>query len=201
MPTTTPTPPTRDLRRICVFCGSSMGARPEFAAAARELARAFVADGITLVYGGATAGLMGVLADETLAGGGEVIGIVPRFIADHVGHTGLTELHVTESMAARKALMTELSDGFISLPGGLGTLEELFEMVVGAQLHLHDKPSGVLNVAGYYDHLEAWLAHARDQQLVKPENVELLLFDPDPRALIDRMRHFTVPSVEKWITG
>lgn len=192
--------PTRDLRRICVFCASSFGARPEFLDATHALADTLVDRGITLVYGGAAVGLMGALADAALARGGEVIGILPQVLVDReIAHQGLSELHIVDSMAERKLLMATLSDGFVSLPGGLGTLEELFEMVVHSQLHLHDKPSGLLNVDGFYDHLVAFLHHAVTEEVLKPANLDLLLVDTDAGALLDRMAAFTPSSTHKWI--
>ncbi len=192
--------PTRDLRRICVFCASSFGARPEFLDATHALADTLVDRGITLVYGGAAVGLMGALADAALARGGEVIGILPQVLVDReIAHQGLSELHIVDSMAERKLLMATLSDGFVSLPGGLGTLEELFEMVVHSQLHLHDKPSGLLNVAGFYDHLVAFLHHAVTEEVLKPANLDLLLVDTDAGGLLDRMAAFTPSSTHKWI--
>ncbi len=192
--------PSRDLRRICVFCASSFGARPDYLEATQALADTLVDRGIAVVYGGAAVGLMSAIADAALARGGEVIGIVPRFLVDReIAHEGLSELHVVESMAERKALMASLSDGFVSLPGGLGTLEEMFEMVVHSQLHLHDKPSGLLNTAGYYDHLVAFLHHAAAERLLKPANLDLLLVDPDPGNLLDAMAAFVASPTDKWI--
>jgi uncharacterized protein (TIGR00730 family) len=192
--------PPRDLRRICVFCASSFGARADYLDAAHALAETLVDQGIALVYGGAAVGLMSAVADATLTRGGEVIGIVPRFLVDReIAHEGLSELHIVESMAERKAVRAALSDGFVSLPGGLGTLEELFEMVVYSQLHLHDKPSGLLNVAGYYDHLQAFLQHAVAEQLIKPANLDLLLVDDHPGRLLDRMAVFSPTPTDKWI--
>src|ERR671932_40439 len=144
------------MRRLCVYAGSNAGARPEYARAAEELARELVARGIGLVYGGGRVGLMGVLADTVLAGGGEAIGVIPQALVDReVGHQGLTELRVVGSMHERKALMAELADAFVALPGGYGTWEEFFEIVTWVQLGLHPKPCGLLNVAGYYDPLLA----------------------------------------------
>lgn len=153
-----------------------------------------------MVYGGAKVGLMGVLADAVLAGGGEVIGVIPAHLeAKEVAHRGLTELRVVSSMHERKAVMAELSDGVIALPGGLGTLEELFEMLTWAQLGLHRKPCGVLNVAGYFDRLLEFLDHAVDQRFISELHRGLLLSDDDPTALVDRMMTYTVPNTGKWL--
>ena len=150
------------MRRVCVFCGAAAGNDPRYAAAAGELGRALAARSIELVTGGGKVGLMGVVADATLAAGGSVIGIIPRFLEEReVAHRGLTELHVVESLHERKALMHELSDGFIVLPGGFGTLDELMESVTWAQLGLHAKPIGIVNVAGYFDDLLAFVEGAR----------------------------------------
>lgn len=193
---------TGALRRVCVFCGSSFGRRPEYRAAARATAEVLVGAGTTIVYGGASVGLMTVVADTALALGGEVIGVLPRFLADvEIDHRGLSELHVVESMAERKALMAELSDGFWVLPGGLGTLEETFEMVVRSQVHLHHKPVGLLDVAGYFGHLRAFLDHAADEHLLRRENLELMLFDDDPDRLLGRMATWDPSVVAKWIDG
>lgn len=190
----------RELRRLCVFCGSSFGDRPAYLTDAHATAELLVAEGITIVYGGASVGLMGALADRALELGGEVIGVLPRFLVDiEINHRGLSELHVTESMAERKALMADLSDGFLALPGGLGTLEELFEMAVRSQLHLHDKPCGLLNTEGYFDHLQAFVHHAADEQLLKRANLDLLIFDNDPAELLDRMRAHEAEPTDKWI--
>ena len=188
------------LRRVCVFCGSSFGARASYREAARVVADLLVDQGIDLVYGGSSVGLMTVVADTVLARGGRVEGIITRHLADHeIAHEGLSRLHVVDSMAERTGLMAELSDGFLVLPGGLGTLDELFEMVVRAQLGLQHKPVGLLDVDGYFAHLQAFLHHAVDERLVKSENLELLVFDTDPERLLDRMRAFDPPQVEKWL--
>ena len=188
------------MTRICVFTGSSPGALDAYAASARELARVLVSRRHTLVYGGAKVGLMGVLADAVIAGGGEVIGVIPAHLeAKEVAHRGLSELRVVGSMHERKAVMSELSDGVIALPGGLGTLEELFEMLTWAQLGLHGKPCGVLNVAGYFDRLLEFLDHAVDQRFISELHRGLLLSDDDPTVLIDRMMAYQVPNTGKWL--
>ena len=188
------------MRRICVYCGSSPGRDPCYAEAARELARALVDRNLGLVYGGAAVGLMGTVADAVLAAGGEVVGVIPHVLeAKEVAHRSLTELHTVGSMHERKALMVELSDGFIALPGGLGTLDELFEVLTWAQLGLHGKPSGLLNVLGYYDGLTRFLEHAVHEQFVRASHREMLLVDTDPGRLLDRFDLYRAPQVTKWL--
>jgi uncharacterized protein (TIGR00730 family) len=188
------------MRSVCVYCGSSAGASPAYAAAAAELGRELAGRGIGLVYGGGNVGLMGAVADAALAAGGAVVGVIPEaLVAREVAHGGLTELHVVASMHDRKALMAELADAFVALPGGLGTLEELFEILTWAQLGLHRKPSGLVNVAGYYDGLVSFLAHAVDERLLRPEHAELLLVDERPAPLLDRLATATPPVLPKWI--
>ncbi|HKO58197.1 MAG TPA: TIGR00730 family Rossman fold protein [Thermoanaerobaculia bacterium] len=188
------------MQRICVFCGSNRGARPEYAAAARALASALVRDGITLVYGGGRVGLMGELADAVLAAGGEAIGVIPRnLVLREVGHAGLTELRVVETMHERKALMADLSDAFIALPGGLGTLEEVFEIWTWAQLGVHQKPVGFLDTAGYYAPLLSFLDRAVEERFIRPQHRAVAIVEQDVDALLARMRAFVPPDVEKWI--
>ncbi len=189
------------MKRICVYCGSSPGRNPAYAAAARRLGETLVERGIGLVYGGASVGIMGTLADTVLASGGEAIGIIPRalFIKE-VAHPGLTEQHVVESMHERKAMMAEVSDGFVALPGGWGTIEEIFEILTWAQLGFHDKPCGLLNVAGYYDGLFTFLDHAIDEEFVRPVYREILTLEEDPVNLLDRFASYKAPNVRKWIT-
>jgi uncharacterized protein (TIGR00730 family) len=182
-------------RRLCVFAGSSVGGRPDYADAARALAAALARRGIGLVYGGGAIGLMGVLADGMLAAQGDVIGVIPRpLAAREIAHLGLTELRVVESMHERKATMAELSDGFIALPGGLGTFEETLEILTWSQLGIHRKPVGVLNVAGYYDGLLKWLASGVREGFIKREYVGLLLFADTPAELLDLFEHWTPPT-------
>jgi uncharacterized protein (TIGR00730 family) len=189
------------MRRVCVFCGASPGARPEYAQAATELARLLVADGVGVVYGGGGVGLMGVLADAVLAGGGEVTGVIPRALMDReIAHGDVADMRVVGSMHERKALMAELADAFVALPGGLGTLEELFEVYTWAQLGLHRKPCALLNVEGYYDGVVGFLAHAVEERFVRKEHREMLVVETDPRALIERLRGFEPDAVSpKWI--
>ncbi len=155
------------IKKICVYCGSSPGKNPAFSHAANRLARVMCERGIGLVYGGAAVGVMGVVANAVLAAGGEAIGVIPRSLAvKEVAHSNLTELHVVASMHERKAMMAELADGFVALPGGWGTLEEIFEILTWAQLGFHEKPCGLLNIDGYYDHLIRFLENAFEQQFV-----------------------------------
>lgn len=180
-------PPGR-LRSVCVFCGSSPGTDPAYTAAAVVVAETLVARGARVVYGGAHVGLMGTVADTTLAAGGEVVGVIPRsMVAREVAHRGLTELHVVESMHDRKALMAELSDGFLALPGGMGTLEELTEVLSWAQLGLHRKPIGLLDVAGYWDSWLAFLDRAVAAGFLRPEHRRLLHAGDDVAAVLDAM--------------
>jgi uncharacterized protein (TIGR00730 family) len=181
-------------RRLCVFAGSSVGGRPEYAEAARVLAGELVRRDIGLVYGGGAIGLMGVLADAVLGAEGTVIGVIPRpLAAREIAHRGVTELRVVESMHERKATMAELSDGFIALPGGLGTLEETLEILTWSQLGIHRKPVGVLNVSGYYDGLLKLLAAGVREQFIKREYVGLLLFADTPADLLDLFEGWTPP--------
>jgi uncharacterized protein (TIGR00730 family) len=191
----------RAVERICVFCGASPGARPEYAEATRELARLVIAEGIGVVYGGGGVGLMGALADEVIASGGELTGVIPRALVDReIAHRDVMDMRVVGSMHERKALMAELSDAFVALPGGIGTLEELFEVYTWAQLGLHSKPCALLNVAGYYDGIADFLALAVSERFLREETRDLLLVDADPAALIDRLRSFEPPAVvPKWI--
>ena len=189
------------MTRICVFCGSSPGARPAYAEAAAEFGRLLAAEGIGVVFGGGQVGLMGVLADAVLAEDGEVIGVIPQALMDReIGHEGITELRVVGSMHERKALMTELSDAFIALPGGAGTLEELFEVYTWAQLGLHSKPCGLLDVEGYYSGLAAFLDHAVEERFLREEHRAALMVDREPARLIERLREFEPRAVTpKWI--
>jgi uncharacterized protein (TIGR00730 family) len=188
------------LKRVCVFCGSSPGAREEYADAARALGRALVARGTGLVYGGGNVGLMGIVADTVMEAGGEAIGVIPEgLLAREVGHAGLTELHVVRSMHERKAMMADLSDAFIALPGGFGTLEEFFEVLTWSQLGIHRKPCGLLNAAGFYDGLLAFFEHARDERFIRDAHRALVLDDTDPERLLDRLAAFEPPAVQKWI--
>jgi len=186
--------------RICVFCGSNLGTRHGYQSSARELAAALVERNIEAVYGGGNIGLMGVLADEVLARGGRVIGVIPEsLLAKEVGHGGLTELRVVGSMHERKALMSDLSDGFIALPGGFGTFEEFCEVVTWCQLGIQSKPCGLLNVDAYYDPLLALFDHAVQEGFLREENRALVLDDINPANLLEKMAQFAPSPVPKWI--
>jgi uncharacterized protein (TIGR00730 family) len=188
------------MRRICVFCGSSPGRSPAYAQAAIELGQTLVARGLGLVYGGASVGLMGKLADTVLQAGGEVIGVIPdTLIRYEVAHRGLPDLRVVRSMAERKTMMAELSDGFISLPGGTGTLDEMTEMLTWSQLGEHDKPSGLLDVDGFYSNLIAFLDHAVEERFLRPEHRAMLIVETSANALLDRFESYAAPKLEKWI--
>ncbi len=189
-----------ELKRVCVFTGSSSGARPEYMAAAKELGNVLVERQIGLVYGGARVGLMGTLADSVLAAGGQVTGVIPEALAaKEIAHTGLSELHVVASMHARKALMANLANGFIALPGGWGTLEELLEVLTWAQLGLHQKPCGLLNVLGFFDGLLSFIEHGIDEGFVRRENRSMILVSSSPGTLLDQFEEYVPRRVEKWI--
>ncbi|WP_151446921.1 LOG family protein [Lacisediminimonas profundi] len=188
------------MKSICVYCGSSMGNTDRYPASARAMAAELVRQGISLVYGGGRVGLMGVIADEVLRLGGEVTGVIPdALMKREVGHHGLTKLHVVRDMHERKALMAELSDAFIALPGGIGTLEELFETTTWSQLGLHDKPVGLLNVDGFYDGLTGFMQHMVTQGFLRQEHAQLMLHDPDPASLLEKMRTFVPGIASKWL--
>jgi uncharacterized protein (TIGR00730 family) len=188
------------MKRICVYCGSSPGKMPEYRFAARILGHEMAARNIGLVYGGASIGVMGTVADAVLEKGGEAFGVIPEVLAKkEVAHTGLDELFVVNSMHERKAKMAELSDGFIALPGGWGTIEEIFEMLTWAQLGLHEKPCGLLNTCSYYDHLFAFLEHASEHRFVQQEFRPMIMMECSAAALIDRFSNYRAPRVEKWI--
>jgi len=188
------------LERICVFCGSSSGTRTAYREAAISLGRLLAQRGIGLVYGGSHLGLMGTLADTVMAAGGVVTGVMPRLLVEkEAAHTGLPDLRIVGSMHERKALMADLASGFIALPGGFGTLEEFCEVLTWAQLGVHAKPCGLLNVAGFYDPLLALLDHAVAERFLKPQNRDLVIADDDVARLVDRMACFRTPQVSKWI--
>jgi uncharacterized protein (TIGR00730 family) len=189
------------MKRICVFCGSSQGGRPEYGAAAEEMAAELVRRNIALVYGGGNVGLMGVLADAVLKASGEVQGVIPEnLMAREVGHKGLTRLHIVGSMHERKALMADLSDAFIALPGGFGTLEEFCEVMTWTQLGLHAKPCGILNVLEYYSPLLAMFDHAVKERFLKPENRALVLARNSPAELLQALEEWRPMHVEKWLS-
>jgi uncharacterized protein (TIGR00730 family) len=187
-------------RRVCVYAGSNPGIRPDYREAAAELAESMAARDVGLVYGGGKVGLMGVLADTILAAGGEAIGVMPQPLVDReIAHTGLTELKVVGSMHQRKALMAELADGFVAVPGGIGTLEELVEVFTWAQLGIHAKPCGVLDAAGFYTGLSGFLDHMVQEGFLRAENRARLVSDSDPGALLDRLEAWEPVSVPKWL--
>ncbi len=188
------------MKHICVYCGSSPGKKPEFKAASRELAKELVKRGIGLVYGGSSVGIMGEIADAVLEGNGTVQGIIPKALEKReLSHKGLTKLTVVKSMHERKSAMADASDGFIALPGGLGTLEELFEIMTWAQLGFHKKPCALLNVDGYYDHLCRFLDKSVEMGFVKPIHLKMLIVGNTPADLLDKMAAYVPPVVDKWI--
>jgi uncharacterized protein (TIGR00730 family) len=188
------------VRRICVFCGSSQGKDPAFAEAARGLGGWLARQGLGLVYGGGNIGLMGLLADAVLAGRGEVIGVIPQALVDReLAHRGVTTLHVVHSMHERKALMAELAGAFVALPGGFGTLEELCEILTWAQLGIHRKPCGLLNVNGFYDPLLSQIERAVQQRLIRDQHQGLLLVETQPEALLRRLLAAHPPPRHKWM--
>jgi uncharacterized protein (TIGR00730 family) len=188
------------MNSICVFCGSSMGVKPEYRLGALELGKVLLKRKIQLIYGGANVGLMQILADTVLGGGGEAIGIMPRILIEkEVAHNNLTQMHVVDSMSERKSLMVEMSDGFIAMPGGFGTLDELAEVITYNQLRLTDKPIGILNIAGYFDPLLSFFDHITDEGFLRPEHRQNLIVDDDIDKLIEKMSQFQPVSMDKWI--
>jgi uncharacterized protein (TIGR00730 family) len=188
------------VKRVCVFCGSNRGSREAYAGAAERMGCALARRGIGLVYGGGNVGLMGVLADAALAEGGEVIGVIPEaLVARELAHAGLTELRVVRSMHERKALMADLADAFVAAPGGFGTFEEFCEALTWAQLGLHRKPCGLLNVEGYYDPLLALFNHGVAEGFIRPEHRALVFEERDPERLLDLLARWQPPALDKWI--
>lgn len=187
------------MRRICVYCGSNRGRGERYAAAAQELAQVLVNHELELVYGGASVGIMGAIADRMLELGGAVHGVIPKMLSrKELAHPNLTALHVVSSMHERKSMMAALADGFVAMPGGFGTLEEIIEIVTWGQLRFHDKPCGLLNVDGYFDSLLAFLDHAVREGFLRPENRAMLLSDTTPGRLIRQFEQYTAPKVHKW---
>lgn len=185
------------MRKLCVYCGSSGGNRPEYAAVCRQLADAMMRERIDLVYGGGSVGMMGSIADAVIEGGGQVIGVIPRFMVDkELMHPGISEAHIVDSMHQRKTIMAEFADGFIALPGGVGTMEELFEVWTWRVLKLHQKPCALLNVGGYYDSLVSFIDGMVDNGFLKPKFREMLIVDDDPDRIIDRMQEIGPSSDE-----
>jgi uncharacterized protein (TIGR00730 family) len=190
------------MKRLCVFCGSNSGARPEYLAAAKALATLLCDEGIGLVYGGASVGLMGAIADTTLQKGGEVIGVIPKhLVSKEIAHRSLTDLRIVNSMHERKALMAELSDGFIALPGGFGTFEEFCEVLTWSQLGLHQKPTGILNVNGYYDPLLSLFDQGVKEQFIRQEYRQFVLSANNPKDLIQQMRNYRPTHIPKWLSS
>lgn len=188
------------MNRICVFCGSSPGSSPVYVQMARKLGRTLARRGIALVYGGGSIGLMGAIADAALGEGGEVIGVIPRALQlRELAHPKLSALHVVGSMHERKAMMAEMADGFVALPGGMGTLEEFAEVLTWAQLGLHRRPCGLLDVAGYYGPLVAFFDRAVALGFVRPEHRRIVLIEEEPDALLDALSAYVPPAVERWI--
>ncbi|MFI5400593.1 MAG: TIGR00730 family Rossman fold protein [SAR324 cluster bacterium] len=186
------------MNSVCVFCGSALGADSAYSDMARKLGALLAEQGLDLVYGGGSIGLMGALANATLAGGGRVIGVIPRAMAEReLAHGGLAEQHIVGSMHERKQRMAELADGFVALPGGWGTLDELCEMMTWAQLGIHFKPVGLLNVSGYYEGFLVQLARAERERLIRPEYRSMLLVDADPAALLQRMGAYRSPRMDR----
>ena len=192
---------TKTFRSVCVYCGASPGHHPAYAEAAQALGREMVRQGLTLVYGGGHVGLMGIIADAVLEAGGEVTGIIPKALMDsEVGHERLTRLLVVRDMHERKALMAEHADGFIAMPGGIGTLEELFEAMTWAQLGFHEKPVGLLNVNGFYDRLTDFLSQLELEGFLRSEHRKLLMNEKDPSVLLERLRSFRMPEGVSWLS-
>jgi uncharacterized protein (TIGR00730 family) len=188
------------MKRLCVYCGSRPGNQPDYTEAAENLARVLVRRNIEVVYGGASVGTMGVLANTVLAEGGHVIGIIPQSIVDmEVVHRGVSDLRVVTSMHERKALMAELSDGFIALPGGLGTLDEVFEILTWGQLGLHRKPCGLLNIRDYYRGLVDFLDHAVAERFIAAIHRAMLLVEEEPERLLEQFEHYRAPAVAQWV--
>jgi uncharacterized protein (TIGR00730 family) len=188
------------MKRVCVFCGSSVGNHRDYVDYAEALGRLLAAKQIGLVYGGGNVGLMGVIADAAIAAGGEVIGVIPQSLKDReIAHTGVRDLRVVDSMHTRKAIMADLSDAFIAMPGGVGTFEEIFEAITWTQLGVHRKPCGFLNVAGFYSPLVAFIDQAVSEGFIKPIHRQMLVVDDNPERLIETLATVELPDVPKWI--
>ena len=188
------------MKRVCVFCGSSVGNQPIYRETAEAMGTLLAKKGITLVYGGGHVGLMGVIADAVLAAGGEVIGVIPQSLADReIAHNGLTDLRVVDSMHTRKAMMADLSDAFIAMPGGVGTFEEFFEAITWTQLGLHRKPCGLLNAGGFYTPLVAFIDQAVSEGFIKPVHRSMMVVDDNPERLVNTLSTIKLPDVPKWI--
>ncbi|MFZ6721269.1 TIGR00730 family Rossman fold protein [Undibacterium sp. Ji49W] len=188
------------MKAICVYCGSSPGITTEYAAGARQLAAQLVSQQLRLVYGGGNVGLMGIIADEVLRLGGQVTGVIPKALMDkEVGHTGLTDLHIVSNMHERKAMMAELSDAFIAMPGGIGTFEELFEVLTWSQLGFHEKPVGLYNINGFYQKLHDFLLHTVEQGFLRAAHLDLLYIDSDAASLLQKFTQYRPVHIKKWL--
>lgn len=188
------------IKSVCIFCGSNTGRDPVYAEATRRLVRILSAAGIKIVFGGGKVGLMGVVAESAIEAKAHVIGITPRRLLEHeVVHKGLTELHVVDSMHERKVMMTQLSDAFIVLPGGMGTLDETFEVLTLTQLGVHRKACGLLNIAGFYDRLVDFLDHAVDERFIRAEHRGMVVVETDPQQLLEGLQNWIMPEVSKWM--
>jgi uncharacterized protein (TIGR00730 family) len=188
------------MKRVCVFCGSSVGNKPEYSDFATALGQILAAKKIGLVYGGGNVGLMGVIADAAIAAGGEVIGVIPQALKDReIAHTGVRDLRVVDSMHTRKAMMADLADAFIAMPGGVGTFEEFFEAITWTQLGLHRKPCGLLNVGGFYTPLVAFIDQAVSEGFIKPIHRSMIVVDDNPERLVNTLMTMDLPDVPKWI--
>jgi uncharacterized protein (TIGR00730 family) len=191
-----------EIKRLAVFCGSNPGSRPDYVEGARTLGRLLCERGIGVVYGGSSVGMMAALADAVLDDLGDIIGVIPRMLVEReVAHRTLTDLRIVDSMHERKALIAELSDGFVALPGGIGTLEEFFEIWTWAQLGVHQKPCGLLNVAGYFDPLLAFLDRAVEEKFVRDVHRSMVIVESEPRKLLARFEGYEAPKVVKWINA
>ncbi len=188
------------MKSVCVYCGSAIGAQPVYAEAAEELGEELVRRELKLVYGGAGVGLMGKVADTVIAGNGKVTGVMPRnLFRNEVPHNDLPDMIHVDSMHERKALMADMADCYIAMPGGLGTIEELFEILTWSQLKIHQKPCGILNVSGYYDGLLEFMDHCVDQKFIRTQHRDMLIVESDPAALLDRCEKFQPVDVQKWV--
>ena len=192
------------MKRLCVFCGSSFGVNPAYVKAASDLGNAIAKRNICLVYGGARVGLMGEIASTVIRAKGEVIGVIPKDLVEkEVAHSNLSDLRIVGTMHERKSLMAELSDGFIAMPGGFGTMEEIFEAITWAQLSFHDKPCGFLNIKGYYNDLIKFLDHSVEENFIVPEHRAMIVIDDDPESLLEKFLNYEPPKIDKakWILG
>jgi uncharacterized protein (TIGR00730 family) len=186
------------MKKVCIFCGSSPGAKPEYREAAEELGKTIAQKGLDLIYGGSDLGLMGVVAQSALDNNGRVTGIMPKVFDGKVNHPDLTELIIVDTMHERKAAMSQLADAFIALPGGMGTIEEIMEMITWAQIGFHTKPCGLLNICNYYDYLLRFLEYAVDQRFIWGDHKNMLLSDTSPQGLLDKFSLYKAPVIDKW---